>query len=100
MTGRLRERRIACDDDRRAERLRKSHQGHGVLRHAITSIPGLPRAREAGDREVLYAQRAHAEHVLEGLRKAGLEIPGNPPVVEAAVTSEGGSGPMPADQGT
>jgi len=37
---------------------------------------------------------------LEGLRKAGLEIPGNPPVVEAAVTSAGGSGPMPADQGT
>jgi hypothetical protein len=38
--------------------------------------------------------------VIEGLRKAGLEIPRNPPVVEAAVTSEGGSGPMPGDQGT
>jgi hypothetical protein len=33
---------------------------------------------------LLYAQRAHAEHVLEGLRKAGLEIPGNQPVVETA----------------
>jgi TolB-like protein/tRNA A-37 threonylcarbamoyl transferase component Bud32 len=47
-----------------------------------------------------YAQRAHAEHVIEGLRKAGLEIPGNAPIVETAVTSAGDSGPMPADQGT
>jgi hypothetical protein len=38
--------------------------------------------------------------VIEALRKAGLEISGNPPVVETAVTFEGGSGPMPVDQGT
>jgi hypothetical protein len=42
------------------------------------------------DLALVYAPRAHAEHVLEGLRKAALEIPGNPPVDEAAVTSQRG----------
>ena len=46
-----------------------------------------------------YAQRDHAEHVLEGLRKAGLQIPGNLPVLKTAVTSAGGAGLMPARPG-
>ena len=71
-----------------------------ALQELLAIYPDFPEhARQEIDK-FFYAQPAHAEHVLEGLRKAGLEIPGNPPVVETAVTSAGGSGPMPTDQGT
>jgi hypothetical protein len=68
------------------------------LRRTVRSETTPPARQEI--EKFFYAQRAHAEHVIEGLRKAGLEIPKNAPIVETAVTSAGGSGPMPADQGT
>ena len=71
-----------------------------ALQELLAIYPDFPEhARQEIDK-FFYAQPAHAEHVLEGLRKAGLEIPGTPPVVETAVTSAGGSGPMPTDPGT
>jgi len=66
----------------------------------LAIYPDFPAHARQEIEKFFYAQRDHAEHVLEGLRKVGLEIPRNAPIVETAVTSPGGSGPMPADQGT
>jgi tetratricopeptide (TPR) repeat protein len=71
-----------------------------ALEELLAIYPDFPAHARQEIEKFFYAQRAHAEHVIEGLRKAGLEIPGNAPIVETAVTSADGSGPMPADQGT
>ena len=57
----------------------------------LAIYPDFPAHARQEIEKFFYAQRDHAEHVLEGLRKAGLEIPGNAPIVETAVTSPGGS---------
>ena len=71
-----------------------------ALQELLAIYPDFPEHARQEIEKFFYAQRAHAEHVIEGLRKAGLEIPGNAPVVQTAVTSGGGSGPMPGDQAT
>jgi len=70
-----------------------------ALQELLALYPDFPEHARQEIEKFFYAQPAHAQHVLEGLRKAGLEIPGNPPVIETAVTSAGGSGPMTTDEG-
>jgi len=71
-----------------------------ALQELLAIYPDFPAHARQEIEKFFHAQRAHAEHVLEGLRKAGLEVPGNAAVVEKAVTSGGGSSPIPTDQGT
>ena len=60
-----------------------------AVQELLAIYPDFPEHAREEIEKFFYAQRAHAEHVLEGLRKAGLQIPGNPPVVETALTSAG-----------
>ena len=51
-----------------------------ALQELLAIYPDFPEHARQEIEKFFYAQRAHAEHVLEGLRKAGLEIPGTPAV--------------------
>jgi TolB-like protein/Tfp pilus assembly protein PilF len=46
-----------------------------ALEELLAIYPDFPAHAREEIEKFFYAQRAHAEHVIEGLRKAGLEIP-------------------------
>jgi tetratricopeptide (TPR) repeat protein len=46
-----------------------------ALQELLAIYPDFPAHARQEIEKFFYAQRAHAEHVIEGLRKAGLEIP-------------------------
>ena len=71
-----------------------------ALHELLAIYPDFPAHARQEIEKFFYARPAHSEQVIEGLRKAGLEIPGNAPIVKTAVTSAAGSRPVPVDHGT
>jgi tetratricopeptide (TPR) repeat protein len=62
--------------------LRNRDAAARALQELLAISPDFPEHARQEIEKFFYAQLAHAEHVLEGLGKAGLDIPGNPLVVE------------------